>query len=80
MPSPALTTLAVVQPATSCAAPTYGVRMTIRSGRYADIVWTVSLSDSPLSTDEPDAAKLITSADSDFAASSNELRVRVDAS
>jgi hypothetical protein len=38
------------------------------------------LSDSPFSTEEPEEAKLMTSADSDFAASSKEERVRVEAS
>ena len=32
LPSPALTTLAGVQPATSCAAPTWGERITIAAG------------------------------------------------
>ena len=40
----------------------------------------MSLSDSPFSTLLPPAAKLITSAESDLAASSKELRVRVEAS
>jgi hypothetical protein len=57
-----------------------GVRTTIRSGRYAERVWTVSLSDSPFSTLDPDETKLMTSADKVLAASSKEDRVRVDAS
>jgi len=56
------------------------VRRTIASGLCALSVSTVSFSDSPFSTLEPLAAKLTTSADSRLAASSNELRVRVDAS
>ena len=40
----------------------------------------MSLNDSPFSTAEPPEAKLMTSADSDLAASSKELRVRVQAS
>ncbi|MDX6679473.1 MAG: hypothetical protein QOE31_3525, partial [Solirubrobacteraceae bacterium] len=43
-------------------------------------VWTVSFSDSPFSTLEPDEAKLMTSALSDLAASSKLERVRVEAS
>ena len=74
------TTAAGLQRATSSAAPTCGVRTTIRSGRYADSVWTVSLSDSPFSTLEPLEAKLITSALSVLAASSKLERVRVEAS
>ena len=80
MPSPALTIAALHQPATSSAAPAHGVRSTIASGSWAVSVSTVSLSDSPFSTLEPLAAKLSTSADSRLAASSNELRVRVEAS
>ena len=38
----------------------------------------MSFSDSPLSTLEPDAFRLMVSADSRLAASSNELDVRVD--
>jgi hypothetical protein len=48
-----LITDAAVQRATSPAAPACGERMTIAAGSYADSVCTVSLSDSPLSTDEP---------------------------
>ena len=40
----------------------------------------MSLSDSPFSTEDPEAAKLITSADSVLAASSKDERVRVEAS
>ena len=43
-------------------------------------VWTVSLKDSPFSTALPFDAKLMTSADSDLAASSKDDRVRVLAS
>ncbi len=38
----------------------------------------VSFSDSPFDTDDPLVEKLITSADSRFAANSNEIRVRVE--
>ena len=58
--------------------PTSGWRSTITSGSYAESVRAVSFSDSPLSTDEPDAFSVIVSADSRFAASSNEDDVRVD--
>ena len=40
----------------------------------------MSLKDSPFSKAEPEEAKLMTSAESDWAASSKELRVRVLAS
>ena len=65
---------------TSSEAPAQGVRRTIASGLWALSVSTVSFSDSPFSTLEPLAAKLTTSADSRLAASSKELRVRVEAS
>src|SRR4051794_28762267 len=54
--------------------------MTMTSGSYAESVWTVSRSDSPLSTLEPDARRLTTSAESRLAASSNDELVRVEAS
>ena len=80
LPSPALTIAALHQRETSSAAPAHGVRRTIASGLCALSVSTVSFSDSPFSTLEPLAAKLTTSADSRLAASSKELRVRVEAS
>jgi hypothetical protein len=46
----------------------------------ASTVRTVSISDSPFVTDDVAAAMLTTSADRFFAATSNETRVRVDAS
>ena len=46
----------------------------------ASTVRTVSISDSPFDTDELAAAMLTTSADRFLAATSNETRVRVDAS
>ena len=52
--------------------------MTITSGSYADSVSAVSLSDSPLSTDEPAALSVSVSAESRFAASSKRDDVRVD--
>ncbi len=48
------------------------------SGAYASSVFTVSLRDSPLSTLEPLALRLIVSAESRFAASSKDDEVRVD--
>src|SRR5215213_3951912 len=78
LPSPALTTCAFVHPATSCGAPISACRITITSGSYAPSVIAVSLSDSPLSTEEPDALNDIVSALSRFAASSKLDDVRVD--
>ena len=46
----------------------------------ASTVRTVSTSDSPFETDEVDAAMFTTSADRFLAATSNDTRVRVDAS
>src|SRR5271154_2904796 len=80
LPSPALTMAALHHPETSSEAPAQGVRRTIASGLCALRVRTVSLSDSPFSTLDPLAAKLTTSADRRLAASSKELRVRVEAS
>ena len=50
------------------------------SAPSASTVRTVSTSDSPFDTDDEAAAMLTTSADRFFAATSNETRVRVDAS
>jgi hypothetical protein len=80
LPSPALITDARVQRATSAAAPACGERITIAAGSYADSVWTVSLSDSPLSTLEPIDLTVTRSALSRLAASSKLELVRVDAS
>jgi hypothetical protein len=44
----------------------------------AKMLFTVSISVSPLLTDDEEAAKFTTSADSRFSASSNESRVRVE--
>lgn len=54
--------------------------MTTASAPIASRVRAVSLSDSPLETDEPLAEKLMTSADSRLAAASKEMRVRVESS
>ena len=68
-----------------CSAARYGApdvpwRMTIMSAPSASTVRIVSTSDSPLVTDELAAAMFTTSADRFLAATSNETRVRVDAS
>ncbi len=78
LPSPALTIAAPHQRETSSEAPTQGVRRTIASGLWALSVRTVSFSDSPFSTLDPLAAKFTTSAERRLAASSKELRVRVE--
>lgn len=82
MPSPALTTAASNQPAfaSRCGAPEAWCRHTTASAPIACSVRAVSLRDSPLETLEPLAEKLITSAESRFAAVSNEIRVRVESS
>ena len=54
--------------------------MTTASAPIAASVWAVSLRDSPLETEEPFAAKLMTSAESRLAAASKEMRVRVESS
>ena len=54
--------------------------MTIASGSYALSVCTVSLSDSPLSTAEPELRIEWTSADRRLAARSKDVLVRVEAS
>ena len=66
--------------ASRCGAPEAGCRITTASAPIACRVSAVSLSDSPLDTLDPLAEKLITSADSRLAASSNEIRVRVESS
>ena len=80
VPSPAFTTLPRTQPARRCAAPEALCRMTTASAPMASRVRAVSLRLSPLPTLEPLAEKLITSADSRFAAASNEILVRVESS
>src|SRR5690625_81629 len=66
--------------ASCCAAPEAQCRMTMASPPMASSVWTVSLSDSPLDTEEVLAAKFKTSAESRLAAASNDVRVRVESS
>jgi hypothetical protein len=62
------------------AAPEWWWRMTTTSGCIASSVSTVSLSDSPLLTLELDAVMFTTSAERRLPASSNDVRVRVEAS
>ena len=82
VPSPALTTDERTQPewASRCGAPLAPWRMTTASAPIASRVSAVSLSDSPLDSEEPLAEKLMTSAESRLAAASKEMRVRVESS
>ena len=82
VPSPALTTDERTQPewASRCGAPLAPWRMTTASAPIASRVRAVSLSDSPLDSEEPLAEKLMTSAESRLAAASKEMRVRVESS
>ncbi len=82
VPSPALTTAPRVHPACAsrCGAPEAGCRMTTASAPIASSVSAVSLRLSPLETLDPLAEKLMTSAESRFAAASKEIRVRVESS
>src|SRR2546425_313707 len=79
-PSPALITLARTARATARGAPAAGWRTTSTSAPIASRLRTVSWRDSPLVTLEASFWKLSTSAPSAWAATSKELRVRVDAS
>ena len=78
MPSPALMTDADTQPAKRFGAPDELCRITIASTPIASIVCAVSFRLSPFSTADPDTLKFTTSAERRFAASSNDVRVRVD--
>ena len=78
VPSPAFSTLPEMNRASVCAAPLEECRITMASAPMASSVKAVSFSDSPLLTLEPLAVKLMTSAESRFAASSKEIRVRVE--
>ena len=66
--------------ASLCAEPLDECRRTMASAPMASRVWAVSFRDSPFETEEPLAAKLITSAESLFAASSKEILVLVESS
>src|SRR5436190_9486769 len=83
-PSPALTTWTCVRPirfkcaAIRCGAPDCEWRTTNMSAFIATRLSTVSSSVSPLLVDDTPMLRLITSADSRFAAISNVVRVRVE--
>ena len=77
-PSPALTTPQRRCRASSAGAPAAWWRTTTTSGLMASMLRAVSSRLSPLSALEPEAEKLITSAESHLPAISNEVRVRVD--
>ena len=66
--------------ASRAGAPDAPCRMITASAPMACKVCAVSLSDSPLLTLDPLAEKLMTSAESLFAAASKEIRVRVESS
>ena len=80
VPSPAFSTLPWTQPASRCAAPDAPCLMITASAPIASSVSAVSLRLSPLATLDPFAEKLITSAESRFAAASNEILVLVESS
>ncbi len=82
VPSPALMMPASIQPleARVCGAPDAGWRTTTASAPMAASVCAVSFRLSPFDTLDPFALKLMTSADSRFAAASKEMRVRVESS
>ncbi len=77
-PSPAFTIWAFTCFDKNVAAPAYGWRITTISTFIANMLLTVSISVSPLLTDDDEAAKFTTSADRRFSASSNDNRVRVE--
>jgi hypothetical protein len=78
VPSPAFNTLPWTHLVSVFGAPEEEWRMTMASAPIAWRVRAVSFSDSPLATLDPLVEKLITSADRRLAASSNEIRVRVE--
>ena len=82
VPSPALITAPDIHShaARRAGAPDAPWRIITASAPMACKVCAVSFRDSPLLTLEPFAEKLITSAESLFAAASNEMRVRVESS
>ena len=77
-PSPALTIAQESSRASSAGAPDDEWRTTTTFGLMAAMLRAVSTNDSPLAALEPDAAKLMTSADSHLPAISNDVRVRVE--
>ncbi len=78
VPSPAFRTLALTHRESVYGAPEDECLITMASAPIACSVSAVSLRLSPFATDEPLVEKLITSAESRFAATSNEMRVRVE--
>ena len=79
-PSPALMTLAFRKREMKCGAPVALWRMMMTSALRASRFLTVSLSVSPFFSEDVSAEKLITSAVRRCAASSKEMRVRVEGS
>jgi len=77
-PSPALTIAHDSSRASSAGAPEDACRTTTTSGLMAAMLRAVSTNDSPLVALEPDAEKLMTSAESHLPAISNDVRVRVE--
>src|SRR4029450_5679183 len=80
VPSPALMIGIGRWRARKCGAPEAAWRITIAFGRIAASVFSVSTSDSPLETLDPDAVIETASAPSRLAAISKLVRVRVEAS
>ena len=82
VPSPALMTEPSIHPAVArrYGAPEAPCLTMTASAPMASRVNAVSLSDSPLETDEPLPEKVITSADNRLAANSKDSRVRVESS
>ena len=78
MPSPALTTLALTAEATRRTEPEQAWRMMMVCTFMASMLRTVSSRVSPLASEEVEAAKLTTSAERRLAASSKDVRVRVE--
>ncbi len=78
MPSPAFSTCPRTHFVSWNGEPEEEWRITIASAPIACRVSAVSFRDSPFDTLEPPEEKLITSADRRLAASSNEIRVRVE--
>ena len=78
VPSPAFSTSPWTHRVRVCGAPEDECRITMASAPMASSVSAVSFRLSPFDTQEPPVEKLMTSADSRFAASSKEIRVRVE--
>ena len=80
LPSPALITMASVCSVIFCGVPASLARQTNMSTFMASIVWMVSASDSPLTTEEVAPPMERESAERRFSASSKEDFVRVEGS